>query len=118
MLDLQISTATENKAIVIGGSIAGLLAAQVLTKYFDRVIIVERDRFPEQPEQRQGVPQAYHVHVLLIRGQQILEQLFPGILPAQKYKGRARCTSHKISKIIPQLCNAQNPCRDVAMQRL
>ncbi|MFN6519128.1 MAG: FAD-dependent oxidoreductase [Nostoc sp. CreGUA01] len=80
MLDLQISTAIENKAIVIGGSIAGLLAAQVLTKYFDRITIVERDRFPEQPEQRQGVPQAYHVHVLLIRGQQILEQLFPGII--------------------------------------
>ncbi|MDZ8083193.1 MAG: FAD-dependent monooxygenase [Nostoc sp. DcaGUA01] len=80
MFDLQIPTATENKAIVIGGSIAGLLTAQVLTKYFDRVIIVERDRFPEQPEQRHGVPQAYHVHALLIRGQQILEQLFPGII--------------------------------------
>ncbi|RCJ24558.1 2-polyprenyl-6-methoxyphenol hydroxylase-like oxidoreductase [Nostoc sp. ATCC 43529] len=80
MLDLQISTATENKAIVIGGSIAGLLTAQVLTKYFDRVTIVERDRFPEQPEQRHGIPQAHHAHVLLIRGQQILEQLFPGII--------------------------------------
>ncbi|MCF2146417.1 FAD-dependent monooxygenase [Desmonostoc muscorum LEGE 12446] len=80
MLDLQISTAIEKKAIVIGGSIAGLLTAQVLTKYFDRVIIIERDRFPEQPEQRHGVPQAHHAHVLLIRGQQILEQLFPGII--------------------------------------
>ncbi|WP_445633873.1 NAD(P)/FAD-dependent oxidoreductase [Nostoc sp. DSM 114161] len=80
MFDLEISTAKENKAIVIGGSIAGLLTAQVLTKYFDRVTIVERDRFPEQPEQRHGVPQAHHVHVLLIRGQQILEQLFPGII--------------------------------------
>ncbi|MBX9258810.1 FAD-dependent monooxygenase [Desmonostoc muscorum CCALA 125] len=80
MLDLQISTAIEKKAIVIGGSIAGLLTAQVLTKYFDRVIIIERDRFPEQPEQRHGVPQAHHAHILLIRGQQILEQLFPGII--------------------------------------
>ncbi|MEH2072277.1 MAG: FAD-dependent monooxygenase [Nostoc sp.] len=80
MLDFKISPATENKAIVIGGSIAGLLTAQVLTKYFDRVTIVERDRFPEQPEQRHGIPQAHHVHVLLIRGQQILEQLFPGII--------------------------------------
>jgi len=80
MFDLEISTDKENKAIVIGGSIAGLLTAQVLTKYFDRVTIVERDRFPEQPEQRHGIPQAHHVHVLLIRGQQILEQLFPGII--------------------------------------
>ncbi|KOP25400.1 2-polyprenyl-6-methoxyphenol hydroxylase-like oxidoreductase [Hapalosiphon sp. MRB220] len=70
----------QNKqALVIGGSIAGLLAAKVLTKYFEKVTIVERDHFPKQPEDRQGVPQAPHVHVLLKRGQQILEELFPGI---------------------------------------
>ncbi|WP_373525778.1 FAD-dependent oxidoreductase [Nostoc sp.] len=80
MFDSQIYPLTEKKAIVIGGSIAGLLTAQVLTKYFDRITIVERDRFPDQPKQRQGIPQAHHVHVLLIRGQQILEQLFPGIM--------------------------------------
>lgn len=66
-------------AIVIGGSMAGLLAARVLVDYFDWVTIVERDEFPEQPQVRQGVPQATHVHVLLTRGQQILKQLFPGI---------------------------------------
>jgi len=80
MFDLQIPTAIEKKAIVIGGSIAGLLTAQVLTKYFHHVTIIERDRFPEKPEQRHGIPQAHHVHALLIRGQQILEQLFPGII--------------------------------------
>ncbi len=69
----------DKQALVIGGSIAGLLAAKVLTKYFEKVIIVERDYFPKQPEYRQGVPQAAHVHVLLKRGQQILEELFPGI---------------------------------------
>ena len=31
-----------------------------------------------------------------------------GILPARKYKGRARCPSHKNSKIIPQICNAKS----------
>ena len=68
-----------NHAPVIGGGIAGLLAAQILTKYFDRVTIIERDSLGEQPRQRQGVPQARHVHVLLKHGQQILEQIFPGI---------------------------------------
>lgn len=66
-------------ALVIGGSMAGLLAARVLVNHFDRVTIVERDRLPEQPTSRQGVPQASHVHVLLTQGQRILEQLFPGL---------------------------------------
>jgi 2-polyprenyl-6-methoxyphenol hydroxylase-like FAD-dependent oxidoreductase len=73
------SNSKNSHALVIGGSIAGLLAAQVLSKYFERVTIIERDRFPDQPTQRPGVPQSHHVHVLLQRGQQILEELFPGI---------------------------------------
>lgn len=67
------------KAIVIGASIAGLLAARVLRNHFDHVTVIERDRLSHQPDLRRGVPQANHVHVLLARGQQILEQLFPGI---------------------------------------
>jgi 2-polyprenyl-6-methoxyphenol hydroxylase-like FAD-dependent oxidoreductase len=70
---------TGRHAIVIGGSIAGLLAGRVLADYVDRVTIIERDRFPEGPASRKGVPQARHVHVLLKRGQTILERLFPGI---------------------------------------
>jgi 2-polyprenyl-6-methoxyphenol hydroxylase-like FAD-dependent oxidoreductase len=66
-------------AIVIGGSMAGLLAARVLSDHFDQVTILDRDRFPEGPEVRKGVPQAHHIHVLLVRGRQILEQLFPGL---------------------------------------
>jgi 2-polyprenyl-6-methoxyphenol hydroxylase-like FAD-dependent oxidoreductase len=75
--------ATEKTAVVMGGSIAGMLTAQVLTKHFDRVIIVERDLLQEtaeQPEKRPGVPQYLHVHALLMRGQQIIEHLFPGIV--------------------------------------
>src|SRR3954462_10668874 len=67
-------------AIVIGGSMAGLLAARVLAAHFDRVTIIERDSFPDGPEFRKGVPQARHVHVLLGRGQQLIERYFPGIL--------------------------------------
>jgi 2-polyprenyl-6-methoxyphenol hydroxylase-like FAD-dependent oxidoreductase len=67
------------RAIVIGGSMAGLLAARVLLNHFEQVILVERDRFPTQPEPRVGVPQSSHVHVLLTQGQRLLEQLFPGL---------------------------------------
>lgn len=66
-------------AVVIGGSIAGLLAGRVLADAFEQVTIIERDHFPARPEARKGVPQARHVHVLLKRGQMILEDLFPGI---------------------------------------
>jgi 2-polyprenyl-6-methoxyphenol hydroxylase-like FAD-dependent oxidoreductase len=66
-------------ALVIGGSIAGLLAARVLTEHFERVTLIERDLFPDGPEQRKGVPQGRHAHGLLTRGHQIIERLFPGI---------------------------------------
>src|SRR5262249_50159460 len=66
-------------AIVIGGSIAGMLAARVLADHFEHVTIVDRDHFPRQPGPRRGVPQASHQHVLLLRGQMILERLFSGL---------------------------------------
>jgi 2-polyprenyl-6-methoxyphenol hydroxylase-like FAD-dependent oxidoreductase len=66
-------------AVVIGGSISGLLAVQALSRHFERVTLVERDHFPDVPEARKGVPQARHAHVLLWRGQQVLEAFFPGL---------------------------------------
>ncbi|WP_242054013.1 NAD(P)-binding protein [Nostoc parmelioides] len=64
------------RAIVIGSGIAGLVAAQVLTKHFDQVTVIERDRHPETPAARQGVPQSHQTHVLLTQGQLILEHRF------------------------------------------
>ncbi|MBZ0290745.1 MAG: 2-polyprenyl-6-methoxyphenol hydroxylase-like oxidoreductase, partial [Anaerolineae bacterium] len=46
---------------------------------FERLIIVERDRLPKNPEIRNGIPQAHHLHVLLARGHEIFESLFPGM---------------------------------------
>jgi 2-polyprenyl-6-methoxyphenol hydroxylase-like FAD-dependent oxidoreductase len=65
-------------AIVIGGSLAGLLAARALAGHFGRVTLIERDAFPNGPEHRSGVPQARHLHVLLLKGKAILEGFFPG----------------------------------------
>ena len=45
-------------AVVIGGGIAGLLAARVLTDHFERVTLVERDHFPETASPRKGLPQS------------------------------------------------------------
>ena len=58
----------------------GLLAARVLADFFRNVTVVERDVLPDDPANRRGVPQGRHLHVLLQRGAQILDDLFPGIL--------------------------------------
>jgi 2-polyprenyl-6-methoxyphenol hydroxylase-like FAD-dependent oxidoreductase len=65
-------------AVVIGGGMAGLLAARVLADHFVQVTVVDRDRFPEGPGFRKGVPQGRHPHVLLGRGLEFLERLVPG----------------------------------------
>jgi 2-polyprenyl-6-methoxyphenol hydroxylase-like FAD-dependent oxidoreductase len=68
-----------DRAVVVGGSVAGLLAARVLADHFREVVIVERDEFPDAPEFRAGVPQARHAHALLERGRRIIEAMLPGI---------------------------------------
>jgi 2-polyprenyl-6-methoxyphenol hydroxylase-like FAD-dependent oxidoreductase len=65
-------------AIVLGGSVAGLLAARVLSEHFTQVIIIERDTLPLEAMERKGVPQGRHLHALLARGYQIMTELFPG----------------------------------------
>jgi len=79
---LTDSTKSGAHAIVMGGSIAGLLAARVLSDHFDKVTLVERDRFPDGVETRKGVPQGRHTHGLLNKGQSILSQLFPDLVSA------------------------------------
>ncbi|WP_166904236.1 oxidoreductase [Mycobacterium sp. DL440] len=69
-----------NHAVVIGGSIAGLCAARVLSDRFDRVTVYERDELPDEPINRPAIPQGQHVHLLMARGAQELERVFPGLL--------------------------------------
>ncbi|MFL6194658.1 MAG: FAD-dependent oxidoreductase [Thermoanaerobaculia bacterium] len=68
-------------AIVIGGSIGGMLAARVLSEHFDRITLIERDHLPEGGANRAGVPQARHLHFFLKRGLSVVEELFPGVKP-------------------------------------
>ncbi|MFI6920040.1 FAD-dependent oxidoreductase [Nonomuraea spiralis] len=65
-------------AVVIGGSIAGLLAARVLADHFHQVTVVDQDTFPDSPGHRRGVPQSHHVHGLLIGGREAIDDLLPG----------------------------------------
>ncbi len=67
-------------AVVLGASMGGLLAARVLTDAYERVTVVERDPLPMTAENRPGVPQGRHAHVLFAGGAHILDALFPGVL--------------------------------------
>lgn len=74
-----MSSGKGKQAIVIGGSIAGLLAARVASEHFDRVLVLERDPTNGAVQSRKGVPQGRHTHGLLAGGLLALERLFPGI---------------------------------------
>lgn len=74
-----MNTQTGTHAIIIGGSISGLAAARTLSDHFDRVTVIERDQFPDDAQPRGGVPQSRQPHVMLVKGQETLEQLFPGL---------------------------------------
>jgi 2-polyprenyl-6-methoxyphenol hydroxylase-like FAD-dependent oxidoreductase len=67
------------RAIVMGGSMAGLLAARALADHSAEVLLLERDALPDEPGHRKGVPQSKHTHVLLGAGRRTLERFFPGI---------------------------------------
>ncbi len=73
------TTVAGSRAIVIGGSIAGMLTARALSDTFDEVSIVERDRLTDVPEHRSGVPQDRHVHTLWAGGMRAIEQLLPNL---------------------------------------
>ncbi|MER5372699.1 FAD-dependent oxidoreductase [Streptomyces sp. NPDC002553] len=65
--------------VVIGAGAAGLLAATALAE-FAKVTLVERDRLPEGPEPRTGVPQAHHAHLVWAGGVQAFNDLLPGFV--------------------------------------
>ncbi|MDO3401394.1 FAD-dependent monooxygenase [Mycolicibacterium neoaurum] len=67
-------------AVVLGAGIAGLLAAAALADSGHHVTIVERDQLPDSPSPRRGIPQGPHLHSVLSKGWQTIEDLVPGVL--------------------------------------
>lgn len=74
-------------AVVIGGSIGGCMAAQVLSERFERVTLCEAGDFRADAVARTNVPQEHHVHLLLLRGKEVMESIFPGLLDQLIHEG-------------------------------
>ncbi|WP_404384578.1 hypothetical protein LL946_02825 [Knoellia locipacati] len=68
-----------DRAVVLGASIAGLVATRALADLFAEVVVVERDELGVTGSPRRGVPQGRHIHGLMARGQEVLEEFFPGL---------------------------------------
>jgi 2-polyprenyl-6-methoxyphenol hydroxylase-like FAD-dependent oxidoreductase len=66
---------------------AGLMAARVLSDHYGEVIVVDRDQLTGTSGPRSGVPHGRHAHCLVARGQQILEELFPGVTESMSEAG-------------------------------
>jgi 2-polyprenyl-6-methoxyphenol hydroxylase-like FAD-dependent oxidoreductase len=78
MTSTVIPKQTGDHAVVLGASMAGLLAARVLTECYQKVTVIDRDMMPEIGVPRHGVPHGRHLHGLHPRGREVLDELFPG----------------------------------------
>jgi pimeloyl-ACP methyl ester carboxylesterase/2-polyprenyl-6-methoxyphenol hydroxylase-like FAD-dependent oxidoreductase len=80
-------------AVVIGGSMAGLLAARSLTDAYERVTIVEHGALPAGVQGRRAVPQDRHPHSLLPHGLACLDALLPGFGAEMVAAGAPTCAA-------------------------
>ena len=87
-------------AIVIGASVAGLLAARALSEAYERVTIVERDHLPPVGEGRKAVPQGRHAHVMLASGLGAIEELLPGVTKDMYAAGAQPCESLREVRLV------------------
>ena len=92
-----------DRAVVLGGGMAGLLAARVVSEFYHTVTLVERDVLPSGPAQRRGVPHGRHLHALSSSGSLALEQLFPRLLDDLVASGANVCDEGNLSRVSMQV---------------
>ncbi|CAM5616306.1 FAD-dependent oxidoreductase [Streptomyces xanthochromogenes] len=88
--DALSEPAHRRRAVVIGGGLAGMLAAAALSGSVDEVTVIEQDVLPSGPEPRRNLPQARHAHILWSGGAEAMERLLPGVMKAWLAAGARR----------------------------
>ncbi|MET7717263.1 pyridine nucleotide-disulfide oxidoreductase [Streptomyces sp. NPDC005407] len=68
-----------SRAVVIGGGLTGMLAAQALSGFVSDVIVLEHDYLPARPAPRKGLPQAHHGHLFYSGGVNAMEIIVNGV---------------------------------------
>ena len=96
-------TESGSRAVVLGAGIAGLLAARVLSEFYESVTVIDRDRLPARPAYRKGVPQGRHLHQFLSRGPQVLAELFPGLLGELAAAGAVVVNDNPLARIYARI---------------
>ena len=85
------------RAVIVGGSIAGMVAARVLSDFCEEVLLLERDPLsPESdniPPARRGLPHGHHTHLLLDAGRERIEKWFPGFFKELTDQGAVKADS-------------------------
>jgi 2-polyprenyl-6-methoxyphenol hydroxylase-like FAD-dependent oxidoreductase len=91
-----MNSMARKRAVVLGGAMAGTLAARVLSESFSDVVVIDRDDLVGVRETRRGTPHAHHAHGLHSRGHHIVEELFPGLSEELREAG---CLASDIGRI-------------------
>ncbi|MDH5378988.1 MAG: hypothetical protein OEX00_11750 [Gammaproteobacteria bacterium] len=68
-------------AVIVGGSISGLLTAAAIKDHCNKIEILDKDAIPQElsSTSRKYVPQAQHAHLILAGGETAMESLVPGL---------------------------------------
>ncbi|WP_259470999.1 NAD(P)/FAD-dependent oxidoreductase [Streptomyces sp. 1114.5] len=98
-------------AVVIGGGLAGLAAAWALRGFAERIVVVERDRYPAEAAFRAGVPQGRHAHLVLEAGHRALEEMMPGIKQELTAAGALRVAASEVKWLSSAGWMADYPAR-------
>lgn len=114
--------------VILGGSIAGLLAAAAAARHAERVVLVERDVLEaDRVAPRRGVPQGKHNHNLSAGGRAAMRRLLPGLDDAVRARGghvadlgregRWTIGGHRLARatIGHESIVASRPCMDAAV---
>ena len=105
------------QAAVIGGSIAGLAAAQALAKHFERVVVFERDELSDAPEIHKSIPQGNHYHTLLAGGYRVMKALYDGFEDHLMSRGAVAYRAPRDVTFFRDGRKTYNPTGDVVERR-